>query len=280
MLHFNDSIFFAVDLVGCPPLYNQAFYLKKMNTKENQHGDTYTDSYTGMEFVKVKAGIFTMGSTLEQGDDCFDIETPSHQVTLTKDYYMGKYPVTQAQWVRVMDSNYSYHKNCNNCPVERVNWKDIQDFLMKLNAELKKSNSDTKQAYRLPTEAEWEYAARGGAKSKGYKYAGSDNIDAVAWYRDNSEGKTHPVGQKQPNELGLYDMSGNVWEWCADWYGDYTSIAKTDPKDHLYASQDRVYRGGSWGRASTNCRVAFRNYTPPGYRINTLGFRLCLAYDW
>ena len=193
-------------------------------------------------------------------------EKPIHRVTVS-DFYIGKYEVSQKQWREVMGSNPSYNKNCDNCPVERVSWNDIQAFLRKLNAK-------TGKTYRLPTEAEWEYAARGGNKSRGYKYSGSNTIDEVAWYSSNSGSKTHPVGTKKPNELGIYDMSGNVWEWCQDsWHGNYNG-APTDGSAWGGNGSSRVYRGGSWSHSASSCRVAIRiNYAPSdGYY--GLGFRV------
>ena len=166
------------------------------------------DALPQIEMVFVKGGTFMMGATPEQGSDAGDGEKPVHSVTVS-DFYIGKYEVTQAQWKAVMGKNPSHYKG-ENRPVERVSWYDIQKFIEKLNAK-------TGKRYRLPTEAEWEYAARGGNQSKGYKYSGSNDIGSVAWYTNNSGDRTHPVGQKQPNELGLYDMTGNVWEWCSDW---------------------------------------------------------------
>mgnify|MGYP001804168081 CR=1 FL=1 len=158
--------------------------------------------------VFVKGGTFNMGS-----NDGRDIEKPLHEVQVG-DFYIGKYEVTQAQWRRIMGNSPSSFNNCDDCPIESVSWNDIQRFLKKL-------RKQTGQKYRLPTEAEWEYAARGGNKSKGFTYAGSNALADVAWYDSNSGNKTQPVGQKAPNELGIYDMSGNVWEWCTDWYGEY-----------------------------------------------------------
>jgi formylglycine-generating enzyme required for sulfatase activity len=217
--------------------------------------------------VFVKGGTFTMGCTGEQGGDCFEWEKPSHQVTVS-DYYIGKYKVTQKEWREVMGNSPSYFDSCDNCPVEQVSWEDIQQFLSKLNAK-------TGKTYRLPTEAEWEYAARGGSSSRGYKYSGSNNLDEVAWHYGNSGSKTHPVGQKKANELGLYDMSGNVLEWCADWYGDYSADAQTNPKGPSMASS-RVHRGGSWSYDARFCRVSDRFYNAPSYRDYYLGFRLAL----
>ena len=235
----------------------------------------YTDVYTNMPFVRVQKGTFTMGCTSEQSN-CSSNERPTHSVTLTKDYYMGKYEVTQAQWRKVMGSNPSRFKNCDNCPVEQVNWNDVQRFITRLNAELKKADPNTKLKYRLPTEAEWEYAARGGHKATSTKYAGSNSIGTVAWYSSNANRKTHPVGQKMANELGLYDMSGNVWEWCSDRYGSYSSGAKTDPKGPS-TGRYRVLRGGSWNYFARHCRVSNRLLSSPVGRNSFFGFRLCLS---
>ena len=217
--------------------------------------------------VYVEGGTFTMGGTAEQGSDVDDDEMPTHSVALSS-YYIGKYEVTQAEWEAVMGSNPSWFTGWNNLPVEYVSWKDCQKFIEKLNAK-------TGLNFRLPTEAEWEYAARGGSKSKGYKYAGSDNIDDVAWYDSNSGDKTHAVGTKQPNELGLYDMSGNVWEWCSDWYGSYSSSSQTNPTGASSGSS-RVYRGGSWFYSAWGCRVSLRSYNSPDNRSYGLGLRLAL----
>ena len=216
------------------------------------------------DMVYVSGGTFTMGCTSEQAD-CGDGEKPSHRVTLSS-YYTSKYEVTQSQWESVMGSNPSDNKNCPTCPVDKVSWHDIQEFLRKLNAH-------TGVNYRLPTEAEWEYAARGGAKSRGYQYSGSNNLSSVAWYKDNSEESTHRVGSKSANELGLYDMSGNVWEWCQDWYGDYSGSSATNPKGQ-YSGERRVLRGGSWYYSAVICRVAYRRHISPGYRSDDLGFRV------
>jgi formylglycine-generating enzyme required for sulfatase activity len=215
--------------------------------------------------VRVRGGTFTMGCTVEQGGDCASDEKPSHQVTVS-DYYIGKYEVTQKEWREVMGDSPSNFKNCDNCPVEQVSWEDIQQFLTKLNAK-------TGKTYRLPTEAEWEYAARGGASSRGYAYSGSNNLDEVAWYYYNSGNKTHPVGQKKANELGLYDMSGNVWEWCADWKGAYSSGAQTNPKGPSTGAF-RVLRGGGWNAGAEACRSASRNSYYPVSRADLIGFRL------
>lgn len=224
----------------------------------------------GIEMVYVKGGTFTMGCTSEQGSDCEDDEKPAHQVTLN-DFYIGKYEVTQKQWRAVMgtDPPELSFKGCDDCPVERVSWNDIQDFIKKL-------NQKTGKKYRLPTEAEWEYAARGGSQSRGYKYAGSNNIGEVAWYEGNSSSKTHAVGGKKPNELGIYDMSGNVYEWCSDWYGNYSAGSQRNPQGPT-SGTGRVLRGGSWYRIAGRCRVSDRSNSFPGNRINHYGFRLAVS---
>jgi formylglycine-generating enzyme required for sulfatase activity len=217
------------------------------------------------DMVFVQGSTFTMGCTSEQGNDCYDSEKPTHQVTLSS-FYINKYEVTQALWRAVMGNNPSAFSGCDQCPVEQVSWNAVQEFIRKLNAM-------TGRRYRLPTEAEWEYAARGGRNSRGYKYSGSNNPGQVAWFSDNSSIKTHPVGQKQANELGLYDMSGNVWEWCSDWYGGYSSQSQTDPKGPSGGS-NRVHRGGSWNNASRNIRLSNRNNNQPEYSNINHGFRL------
>ena len=224
-----------------------------------------------IDMVKVEAGTFMMGATSEMKDSYDDPdsdEKPVHQVTLTNDYYMGKYEVTQALWEAVMGSNPSYFKG-DNLPVEEVSWNDCQEFISKL-------NSLTGRKFRLPTAAEWEYAARGGKKSRGYQYSGSSNISDVAWYDGNSGDKTHPVGTKQANELGIYDMTGNVLEWCQDWYGSYYSSSQTNPTGATSGSR-HVNRGGSWHsnvrRSSSSCRYGVIYVD----RDLDLGFRLALS---
>lgn len=221
-----------------------------------------------IDMVKVEAGTFKMGATSEMKKP-FKWEKPVRQVTLTNDYYMGKYEVTQALWQTVMGSNPSRFKGSNNLPVECVSWDDCQEFIRKLNIM-------TGRSFRLPTEAEWEYAARGGKKSCGYQYSGSSNILDVAWYWDNSLDGTHVVGMKQANELGLYDMTGNVFEWCKDWYGAYRSSSLINPAGTT-SGADRVCRGGGWGSSMRCCRSSYRDYYPPNYRYGNLGFRLVLS---
>ena len=220
-----------------------------------------------IELVKVEGGTFMMGATSEMKNPNSN-EKPVHQVTLTNDYYMGKYEVTQALWQAVMGSNPSEYKG-DNLPVETVSWNDCQKFISKL-------NSLTGRMFRLPTEAEWEYAARGGKESRGYQYSGSSNISDVAWYDENSGSKTHPVGTKQANELGIYDMTGNVWEWCSDWYSSYSSSSQTNPTGSDSGSA-RVSRGGGWFNDASYCRLSVRFYYTPDFRLDILGLRLALS---
>ena len=220
-----------------------------------------------IEMVKVEAGSFDMGATPEM-ENPYDSEKPVHRVTLTNNYYIGKYEVTQALWQAVMGNNPSYFKG-EDLPVEQVSWNDCQDFISKLNAM-------TGKRFRLPSEAEWEYAARGAKKSRGYQYSGSNTLGDVAWYYGNSGPKTHAVGTKQPNELGIYDMTGNVWEWCQDWFGSYSNSPQTNPIGAASGS-GRVYRGGSWGNSAGFCRSSCHFYDTPGYRDCYLGLRLVLS---
>ena len=213
----------------------------------------------GIEYpmIYVSGGSFMMG---------YDVEKPVHRVTLSS-YHIGKYEVTQDLWEAVMGTNPSRYKGTRR-PVERVSYRNCLDFIGKLN-EL------TGQNFRLPTEAEWEFAARGGNSSRGYKYSGSDDLDAVAWYADNSGSSHHNVGTKSPNELGIYDMSGNVWEWCRDWYASYGSSSQTNPKGPSSGST-RVNRGGSWDWIAISSHVSFRYHYSPDLRFYDLGLRLCL----
>ena len=220
-----------------------------------------------IDMVRVEAGTFTMGATAEM-KKAWDDEKPTHQVTLTNDYYIGKYEVTQALWQAVMGNDPSYFKG-DNLPVVDVNWDDCQDFLGKL-------NRITGKTFRLPTEAEWEYAARGGNKSRGYQYSGSNYPSDVAWFWDNSGFDTHAVGTKQPNELGIYDMTGNVCEWCQDWYGAYSSSSQVNPTGANSGSY-RVIRGGYWGYDASYCHSSHRTYASPGSRDISLGLRLVLS---
>ena len=221
-----------------------------------------------IEMVKVEAGSFDMGATPEMKNPDSD-EKPVHRVKLTNGYYIGKYEVTQALWKAVMGSNPSMFKG-DSLPVENVSWKDCQNFVSKL-------NSMTRRKFRLPTEAEWEYAARGGNMSRGYKYSGSNTLGEVAWCYDSKSGyKTHTVGTKQPNELGIYDMSGNVWEWCQDWYDQYSESSQNNPTGAA-SGAERVCRGGAWGSLAVSCRSSERDRCTPTYSCDNLGLRLILS---
>ena len=273
---------------------------KKADVKpvDKSKADRITVTANGVSFkmIRVQGGTFTMGATAEQGDDAFDSdaydnEKPAHKVTLSS-YYIGQTEVTQELWTAVMGSNPSWFRGRgSNLPVEWVSWDDCQEFITKLNAA-------TGRHFRLPTEAEWEYAARGGSKSRGYKYSGSNNVDDVAWYWKNSgdsylsggDGdwseekveenncRTHSVATKSPNELGIYDMSGNVNEWCQDWYGDYNSASalQVNPKGATSGSC-RVYRGGDWNYYAWGCRSSYRGYSCLSYGYGDLGLRLVLS---
>ena len=216
------------------------------------------------EMIFVEGGTFQMGSSSGDLD-----EKPVHSVTLSG-FNIGKYEVTQAQWKAVMGNNPSYFSGCDNCPVETVSWNDVQDFIGKLNAQTGKN-------YGLPTEAEWEYAAKGGKSSKGYKYSGSNDLNVVSWNIDNSGNKTHIVGGKQANELAIYDMTGNVWEFCSDWYGAYNSYSEMNPTG-ASSGRNRVLRGGAWNCIASICRTAVRVVNSPDPdRLG--GFRLVLPIE-
>ena len=252
-----------------------------------------TDIFSALEkdeMVYVEGGTFTMGATAEQGSDYSSDERPTHQVTLS-DFYIGKYEVTQQLWEYVMKysgtaadgstmsayasdvwlgSNPTSDYGVGNYyPAYFVSWEDI------VNIFIPRLNKITGKTFRLPSEAEWEYAARGGNKSKGYKYSGSNTIGDVAWYSDNASITIHPVGTKAPNELGIYDMSGNVWEWCSDWYYSsyYSSSPSTNPTGPTSGS-GHVHRGGGWSFGAMYCRVSSRLFNNPSDRLNRLGFRL------
>ena len=220
-----------------------------------------------MDWVEVKGGKYIMGCWDEEDPDCDEDERPG-QVVQLDDYLIAAYEVTQAQWQAVMGNNPSHFKDCPQCPVEQVSWDEVQVFISKL-------NQLTGQKHRLPTEAEWEYAARGGHKApkKTTRFAGHSNLEQVAWFEDNSQDKTQPVGQKLPNALGLYDMNGNVWEWCQDWKGPYLEDPLFNPKGPD-TGQLRVIRGGSWLNRPRSCRISDRAYDPPKRKADNLGFRL------
>lgn len=221
------------------------------------------------DMVRVQGGVFEMGCTSEQ-TYCHDDEY-KHTVTLSS-FNIGKYEVTQDQWQAVMSSNPSHFKDCGRqCPVESVSWYDVKEFIRKL-------SHLTGRTFRLPTEAEWEYAARG-RRSNGYIYAGSNDIDIIAWCDNNNSYSTHTVGRKNPNELGLYDMSGNVYEWCQDWYGEYNHGEYRNPTG-LSSGESRIMRGGCWGSNVNYCRVSARLGNKPGNRGYDYGFRIASPVDY
>lgn len=239
-------------------------------------GNTRTFTITGngktvtFKMKKVQGGTFQMGRAGSE-----DVATPVHSVTITKDYYMGDSEVTNALWYVVMGSTPSTENTSDDTPVETISYMESQSFLTTLNSMVASQLSSGEQ-FRFPTEAEWEFAAKGGNKSKGYKYSGSNSLGSVGWYKNNSGGTTHQVKTKAENELGLYDMSGNVWEWCFDLYGSYSSSAQTDPTGQSAGSK-RVLRGGCcYYNAEFSC-VAFRSYLSQTFGINNVGLRLCLG---
>lgn len=238
-----------------------------------------------IEMVEVQGGTFLMGCTHEQGKDCEENEMPVHEEQVA-DFCIGKYEVTQQLWNAVMgnSTNNSYNQGNDLCPVENVSWKSATEFIDRLNAL-------TGRKFRLPTEIEWEYAARGGMWSKGYKYSGSNSIDEVAWYLENYQQEndtpmktTHPVGLKRPNELGIYDMSGNVWEWCDNLYDkEYKVNGKTIHPGWPYPGNQplfrRVLRGGSWGGTAKGCRVSYIDFDTEDYDDEFGGLRLALDIE-
>jgi sulfatase modifying factor 1 len=243
--------------------------MAQQGEKSDAPAPTYTDPTTGVEFVLVKGGCFDMGDVFGDG---YKNEKPVHNVCVD-DFYMGKFLVTQKQWSTVSGSNPSFFKSCGeNCPVEQVSSGDVQDYLRALNRRSGKN-------FRLPTEAEWEFAARSGGKKE--KWAGTSNesdLGAYAWYSANSGSKTHPTGLKNPNGLGLYDMTGNVWEWVADWYDEdyYSNSPKDNPRGPSHGSL-RVGRGGGWRGEPRIVRTSGRGSLDPDSRSRNIGFRLVLT---
>ena len=250
------------------------------NSQSPRHQD-FTETAFGlnMRMIYVEGGTFTMGCTSEQGGDCDSDESPNRRTTVNS-FYMGMLEVTQSQWEKVMGTSVYQQRNKANpewpmegtgpdYPMYYVSWEEAKEFCARLSRQ-------TGKTYRLPTEAEWEYAARGGKKAEGTKYSGSNYLGSVAWYTDNSSSSTHPCGTKQANALGIYDMSGNVLEWCEDWYGNYLSYDTNNPKG-ASSGQYRVLRGGSWYNSASYCRVASRDYNTPDNRGGDGGFRVVLV---
>ena len=264
--------------------YIRAYMITGGNT---YYGEEFSFTSGEPEMVYLQSGTFTMGCTQEQGSDCQTVEKPEHQVTLNS-FSIGRYEITQEQWIAVMGNNPSEKNWDNRLPVENVSWEDIvgtkgdyvtinginyyeDGFIYRL-------NQITGKQYRLPTEAEWEFAARGGNKSKNYKYSGSDWAVQVALTWEYSNQTTHQVGTRYPNELGIYDMSGNVWEWVSDWFGLYTSDSQNNPTGPQTGTY-RVYRGGSWSNDYTYSRVSYRYLNYPDYKYSNLGFRVALSLE-
>ena len=240
---------------------------KPVPRRNSTHHSSNTTSLSAELNKLINNMVYVSGGTFIMGGDESSDQTPTHSVTLSS-YYICKYEVTQALWRAVMGSNPSKFKG-DNLPVEQVSWNDCQTFINRL-------NNYTGRNFRLPTEAEWEFAARGGNYSRHYKYSGSNYISDVAWYCDNSGNRTHPVGTKQANELGLYDMSGNVWEWCSDWYGSYSSYSQSNPTGAT-SGFGRVERGGNWCGLARYCCSSHRSYYAPGNSFDGLGLRLVLS---
>ena len=262
----NTSVQLTFDIKGSDKIDFELWVNESEKVKTNPFVTPFTVKGVTFKMILVNHGTFTMGSTLEKP------KTLAHKVTISKDYYMGETPVTQALWQAVMGDNPSEFKGDNN-PVENVSWNDCQEFINKL-------NRLTGRKFRLPTEAEWEFAARGGNKSNHTQYAGSSDIDEVAWCKSNSGGKTHPVAQKKPNELGLYDMSGNVREWCNDRYDAdyYAKSPSTDPQGPKFGD-NCVMRGGAHSTSLKLCRLSCRDFDYFNYYNNPdkdTGLRLAL----
>lgn len=251
-------------------LLGAALLMTSCGKDDNNVDETLTLTAGGVSFkmVLVKAGTFSMGAN--EGDADADGGELRHEVTLTRDYYIAQTEVTQELYMAVVGSNPSFFDADSSLPVERVSYLDALAFCESV-------SSLTGRTFTLPTEAQWEYAARGGHKASSTPtlYAGSDDIDEVAWYTDNSDGKSHPVASKAPNALGLYDMSGNVWEWCLDWKGGYGSGAQTDPQGPATGSH-RMFRGGGWYNPARLCRVSHRDGYIPQFSNECLGFRVVM----
>lgn len=247
--------------------------LLKMELNSTLEGQDYIKKpFDEIEMIFVEGGTFEMGNE----DDVLGIQRHEvnpdvlHSVSLNS-FNMSRFEITQSQWKSIIGGTPSNFKDCDNCPVEFVNWYDVQEFIRKL-------NSKTGRNYRLPTEAEWEYAANGGNKSKGYIYSGSNELSSVAWFKQNSDCKTHDIGTKEPNELGIYDMTGNVSEWCSDWHGSYNSMNQNNPTGAL-TGQSRVVRGSNWAADSYNNLNSQRGWSHPLSKRPNLGFRLVLPVN-
>ena len=263
----------AALLCGCkkeptvdPPINDSVENPDDNQEPDNPNVRTFTVNGVSFDMIRVEGGTFTMGASPEEDEDAYYDEYPPHTVTLST-FFIGETEVSQALWVAVMGNNPSNWVG-DNLPVDNVSWKMAKDFIAKL-------NQLTGDNFSLPTEAEWEYAARGGSLSHGYRYSGSNDIDSVAWYDENSGNQTHAIKTKMPNELGLYDMSGNVWEWCNDRFGYYTEDAQTDPTGPT-SGTEKLVRGGTAGGLSRYCRVSWRGWFDQFTRDENCGFRLAI----
>lgn len=256
MFHFGVTIwgYFAI-----------AFLVLNLNLNAQVMTKNEIGQYVDAQMVRVEGGAFSMGCPWSEGENCEDDERPVQKITLAG-FAIAKVEVTQRLWQSLMDNNPSYFPSCPECPVEQVSFEDVKLFIERLNHLSGKS-------YRLPTEGEWEFAARGGSKSNSSKFSGSNEVNQIGWFWDNSSNATHPVAQKLPNELGLFDMSGNVWEWCQDWYAAYTSKPLSNPTGPSSGNY-RVIRGGAWNYHEGGCRNSCRYSFFPDKRGMSLGFRL------
>ncbi|NJD90228.1 MAG: formylglycine-generating enzyme family protein [Geobacter sp.] len=263
---FEGELYWNIDIVK-PLEATAGSTAANQSTGAKENSQEIIEAAASIQLVKVPAGCFNMGSTIGGAEQD---EKPVHEVCLDS-FYLGKFEITQAQWQTVMGSNPSYFKKCGNkCPVENISWADASRFIKKLAALSGKR-------YRLPTEAEWEYAARSAGKNQ--RFAGADDkVAALGWYEVNANGTTHPVGEKTPNDLGIYDMSGNVAEWVQDWKGDYTAAKATNPTGEN-SGQFKVVRGGSWLDDPASLHTTFRSDMTPKVRTNLIGMRVMLPVD-
>ena len=258
-INFGKTLLVVAAIVGAGIISSAC-----KNNKQQDNPEA-SEELLEIPMVKVEGGTFMMGATEEQMSVADSCEMPARTITVSS-FQISKYEITQAQWEAVMGTKPSYFTGDNH-PVECVSWKEAQEFIEAL-------NEKTGKHYRLPTEAEWEYAARGGNKTHNYKYSGSNNLNEVAWYSKNSGNKTHKIGSKKPNELGIYDMSGNVWEWCLDRFAPYTGDSLVNPKVEVKA--DPVLRGGSWRADAVRARVSDRYHYYATYPDAVIGIRLAM----
>ena len=271
MIYFKNLLVTVSVFLFCTIFFASACYStsSSVETKHVKQGQNVSTVIDGFEFVKVSGDCFEMGCG-PWAEQCFEDEKPQHNVCIDS-YYIGKYEITQKQWQEIMGSNPSYFKKGKSYPVESVSWNDVQSFLRELNAK-------TGKTYRLPTEAEWEYASRSGGKEE--MYSGGNAAADFAWYSNNSNMSIQQSGEKKPNGLGIYDMSGNVWEWCSDWYEKeyYSESVQANPRGPS-EGKSRVLRGGSWYYDERNVRTTTRNRLWPDHKNSRVGFRIVLSAD-